>query len=570
MTINMKKYIIPALVLAALSLASCSQDKLEIVQQGVITNDSFYNGSDESAESALNAAYDQAMRGIIRNDCYISSPYHMVFNYPGDDLYAAGSFYGDNDNFGQLNEFRYDVTNDQITGMYKGFYKAIYGCNLVTDHFKYGTSTTQDRCISEARVLRAFCHMMLAIGWDNPPKIDHVISGSDHPANCPHNELLEWCAKECEESAQYLDERKSTSDKAGAYIVTKGVAYAFAGKARMFLGDYSGAKTDLKKVIDSKKYELVPSSRLRESFHKAGDGNEEKVFEFNIAWDTSISTWSGAIQKTVWMEAQLWGWRSDHMAGWPAPLSNIGGWGGLGVSKSFAEALIANDGMDSYRRKAWFLTYDEVLYDPTFTYPSDETCKTLEEKQKDPKRGVSDPSGLYGNPGYFQWKWSRETDDMAPDNSYLETNFEIMRYAEVLLLYAEACARTNDSDGLQYLNAIQQRAGSKHISTACTLDEVKNEKRFEMWLEQCRWPDLVRWGEASKCAANGDEVPSLKDHFFDSADSGTKTATHQGYVTWAEPNKDKVHGFKAGKHEYYPYPYSETSINPEIVQNPGW
>jgi starch-binding outer membrane protein, SusD/RagB family len=558
----MKKYIIPILLLA-FSFSAC-QKLLEIDQKGVISTDSFYQ-TDEDAESALVAAYEMAMLGIVRNNEYIYSPYNAILTYPSDDVYAAGSNYGDNDYLAALNEFRHDINNQCISNMYKGFYKAIYGANLVIDNFEYGTSTVKDRCISEARVIRAFSHMMLAILWGTPPIVDHVLTGADRPGNSESQEaVLRWCAQECIDAANNLDERQSTSDKAGATKITKGAAYAFAGKALLFAKDYAAAKTELKKVITSGKYALVPGNRIGEHFHIEGDGNEEKIFEFNQVYNSSIGLWSGRIQRSTWMQVQLWNWRADRLGGTPSHLFG-GGWGGMNPTGDFAEALIANDGLDSYRRKAWIATYDEVLYEMPYT--SDQDCPTHEDKEKDPYRGIIEPIGLYGHEGYFHLKLIASATDIK-DGMYSDTNFLIMRYAEVLLMYAECCAHTNDNDGLQYLNMIQQRAGSQTISTSLTLEAVKKEKQFEMWMEGCRYIDLVRWGEAaSKLASNGDSVPSFKDKF-----ATEFSGKHEGFVDWSDSdvNSGKEHGFKAGKNELYPFPFSELSINENIVQNPGW
>jgi hypothetical protein len=58
-------------------------------------------------------------------------------------------------------------------------------------------------------------------------------------------------------------------------------------------------------------------------------------------------------------------------------------------------------------------------------------------------------------------------------------------------MYAEACAQTSDPNGLglKCLQDIQKRAGSAHLSTELTMQEVKNEKSYEMWLEAVRFPD---------------------------------------------------------------------------------
>jgi hypothetical protein len=115
---------------------------------------------------------------------------------------------------------------------------------------------------------------------------------------------------------------------------------------------------------------------------------------------------------------------------------------------------------------------------------------------------------------------------------------------------------------------VQQRAGSQTISTALTLDAVKKEKQYEMWMEGCRFIDLLRWGEAaSKLANNGDSIPTFKDKF-----ATESSGKHEGFVDWSNSNvnQGKEHGFKTGKHELYPFPFSEISINENIVQNPGW
>ena len=68
-------------------------------------------------------------------------------------------------------------------------------------------------------------------------------------------------------------------------------------------------------------------------------------------------------------------------------------------------------------------------------------------------------------------------------------------------MYAEACAQTDDADGLglQCLQDVQNRAGSDYVSTQLTLEDVKKEKSFEMWLEGVRFPDMVRWGRYRWC-----------------------------------------------------------------------
>ena len=562
--------------------ATSCESKLDIAQKGVVAYEDFYK-TDDDAEAALAAAYDIMAQQLARaNGESIISPFEALYNLPGDDVYAAGEFYGDNDFNGQINEFRGDANAQLVVSMYKGLYQIIYGANLVIDNFKSGTSAVQKRCVAEARVMRAWCHMMLAIGWNCPPLVDHVLGVSDKPTNYGNNdyeshlELLKWCGDEATAAIADLKERSATNDKKATTFITKGFAQYVAGKAYIFANDMAAAKSALKPLVESTKYALVPPARIRETFHLAGEGNEEIIFATNVTANPSISTWGGKIQKGYCMHMDIWGWRTDHWKGKPASVQ--GGWGGLGVRQDFAEALIANDGFNSVRRQAWIKKYDpEVLYEMAYSTDGD---MTLEQKKSADDRGIT--SYLYGQSEYLQYK---RICDVVDNDNPRTLNVLVARLAEAYLLYAEACARTNDNDGLQYLQKIQNRAGSQTVSPTLTLAAVKNEKRFEMFMEGCRFADLVRWNKIdgdtdliNNLKDNGKNVPQLYDQFWQAFDEKgvsnqprtTKTSTHVIYVEMQHPNLGEV-GFKAGKHEYFPFPGAAVmAINPEMKQNPGY
>ena len=558
------KYIITLLLV--LLFTACSEDRLDIPQKGVISIDSFYK-TDADAESAVVAMYAQFATQIASwEGAYIYVPLNILFNYPADNILAAGEFYGDNDMVAAINEFRFDSQSPVIRLAYNHFYYVIYRCNLVIDNFKYGESAVKDRCISEARVMRAWCHMMAAMAWGNPPLVDHVLQGSDKPTNFEggHEALLQWCADECADAVGYLDERASKADKDGAVKITKGFAWTVQGKALMYKGDYPNAKIALKKVISSDKYDLVPGEEWADIFHIGGDGSEEKIFESNIAVNASIGDWGGKIQRSTWMEMNIWGWRTSRMIAQPKYMA-AQGWGGLAIEDEFADEFYANDG-DSYRRKGTMINYQEFLTE--LEWPSDNgniNGMTVAQKLADPLRGINNVQGLYGQCSFLQKKHIATPADVLTTSSYRYNNYIVARYADVLLLYAEACAQTSDNDGLQYLQKVQQRAGSAHVSTALTLNDVKKERNYELWCEGARWIDMKRWGELDKAKNAGKHIPSLKDAFFVDDE-----AAHRGYVTYSEPNAGKTTGFQAGKHEWFPFPYSVTSINPNLQQNPGW
>lgn len=594
----MKKIYLPILLAsAALFTVGCNQDLLEIPQKGVTAIETFYQ-TEEDCESALVSAYAGFGTNIAsRGSAFIYAPMRALFNLPGDDIYAAGSNFGDNDFMGALNEFRYDSSSEVVNNMYQGFYLSLYRFNLVIDNFKDGvpdggqTAATK-RCVAEARVMRAYIHMMLAIGWGCPPLIDHCLTGNDLPYRCDedpenpmtHEELLVWCAKECEAALSDLSERSSTADKNGVVVATKGFANAVAGKAYLFAGKNAEAKAALKRVIDSGKYALVPGDRFWENFHIEGDCNEEKIFEANIEYNSGIGAWSGINQRSTWMEAQIWNWRSDHFQLAPnAVYGGCDGWGGLGVPQEFADAFYTNDGPDSYRFNTTFKAIDDAVYNMPYGVEEVDNM-TLEEKMNSKLIGINDVNnGLYGQSFWLPFKQLIRTTDV--DRRYGSTirlnNYTIMRYAEVLLLYAEACLNTGDSGQATWaVNQIQQRAGSKTVSASVDMNTLKKEKNYELWLEGCRWPDMVRWGDLDGAKKAGSNVPKLYDKLFRAPQSGDKdikwqygSESNSRFYTVssheAMDRGDKV-GFVAGKHEVYPFPFQVTSINPNLTQNPEW
>ena len=590
----MKKIVYSVLAFAALMPGVSCEKNLDIPQKGVTAIENFYK-TDEDAISALNAAYARFATRITGQDgSSIYTDYKAALNNCGDDMYAAGSNFGDNDFMAQLDEFRLDSGNQVVDHFYKNLFQVNYACNLVIDNFKDGlpeggpTATTK-RCVAEARVMRAYIYFLLTALWNTPPLIDHVLAeglpyNSDKDPENPmsHDDLFRWVASECEAAIPDLDERKSPSDKDGAVKVTKGFAWAVQGKALLFVKDYAGAKTALKKVIDSGKYALVPGNRWADLFHVEGDCCEEKVFELNIEYNSALGTWGGQIQRSTWMEANIWNWRSDHFATGASPQAaytgGVDGWGGLGVPQWFGDEFFANDG-HSPRFDGTFKRIDDAVYNMEYSNP-DVAALTPEQRKTSTLVGIKDEKdGLYGQSFWLPFKQLlRKTDTGSYGSNVRLNNGIIMRYAEVLLLYAEACLQSGDNaQGAWAVNEIRKRAGLGEV--AVDMNVLKKEKSYELWLEGSRWLDLVRWGDTERVKKAGQDVPKLFDKLYrepKSTDQGVKwldnDSSQRFYTVSTHEAIDagRQVGFKAGQHEFFPFPISVMDKNPNMVQNPGW
>ena len=566
----MKKIFIALIAVASLLFTGCEK-RLDIPRKGVIDLTTFYQ-TDADAESALVAAYYTAGRFFSNtmwttagwNDC----PFLSMWEYASDEIYVAGSDKTDGQSGNEIQAFRMDYNNSLIAGTYECYYMIIKACNDVIDNFAEAADTqVKKRCVAEARVLRAQAQLLLALAWGTAPIVENNLAGDAKPANAESQEaVLQWVADECDKAIPDLTSKTSVNDKKGAVKITKEFAYALKGKALISKHDYAGAKTALKQVIDSKLYALVPGEQMASLNHNSGRATSEAVFELNFQFFDGMNAYGRTQPNFRW----LWSWRSDHMN---CPTGDgselvVGGWGWVNPSQKFVDKIIAYDGLDSYRRKAWIKTYDEVLYE--MPYSSDKEGMTLEEKMKDKNRGVMD-SGLYGHVGYFMWKrLFRSEDRVMADGNVANWNLTLMRYAEVLLLYAEACAKTNDDgSGLKALQEVNERAGGKTKVTALTMDAVKTEKFLEGWLDGTRFQDLIRWGDAAKeLADNGKYYPTFYDAMSKKGES-----KHRGYIDESDADWcSKLYsvGFKSGKNELFPFPFNEMQLNPNLSQNPGY
>lgn len=568
----MKKIFI-ALSVCAFALMGCDQSLLDIPQKGVVAMDDFYK-TDEDATMALTAAYDALATNYLA-PLYNDNIIYALWNYPGDDMIAAGNNKTDNIAQNELHAFRYPTNNQMITVGYNSFFKAIYAANLVIDNFKEPDTPVKKNAVAEAKVLRSLSYLQLAIGWGTPPIVDHVLAATDKPTNAESQEaVLDFIVKSIDEALPDLNDRKGPTDKDGAVRVTTGLANTIKGKALLWKKDYTGAQAALKKVIESGNYQLLPTKDIDVNFHADGDGSPEKIFEVNIVYDASISDFTAhSTANMPW----LWNWRSDAMIipnGVGTVMHNQG-WGECNPSQKFVDVLLANDGMESARRKAWIKTYDEVLYEMPYTTDGDNPVmgKTA-FKESDKERGINRASGLYGHVGYFMWKVNVQKRDLT-GGTKRDQNLRIFRYPEVIFMFAECALQTGQDKAmaLKLINDIQNRAESKTVWSDAdfTLENLKTEKMIEMWLEGCRYQDLIRWGDTDELMENGKYFPNFRDKLFDDKNP---SAVHEGVID--ESDADwcvKLYpdlGFKKGKHELFPFPFSETSVNENIKQNPGW
>ena len=333
-------------------------------------------------------------------------------------------------------------------------------------------------------------------------------------------------------------------------------------KKPLWQKDYAGAANYLGKVISSNLYDLLDDPAL--IYRPAADLSCEYIFEHN---SNDENTDNKENQEYRWNSPFL-GWRASNIR-IPADVID-GSWGYLSPAKEFGEFVYSYDrGADgnlSKRAKTLVISFDDLMTSGWFFngLVDESGQKVLPTKGSDIV--WSAPVNYCG--GYFQIRLLTYKEDLFPYtslyNAYNKRNYPYMRYTEVLLSYAEAVLNTSATAGMSGLDAINKvrvRAGLPALSSY-TLSDVKNERRAEMFFENERFFDLVRWGDAATVLANKGKVDY--DFYGYKNDGGVGSE-------WDIRSKEgkKPSGFIAGRDELLPFPLSEIEST-NIQQNPGY
>lgn len=584
MKMNKYKSFITVLVVG-LILVSCNQDLLEIEQQSVLDLDSYYSqADDEKAEALIASQY-----GNMRQQW--GPGWVLGLHTPTGDFATGGGTVGDQEQYHQIRKYVGTITNSSYSSLYRTLYQFIRRSNLIIEKMPDDTETKK-LIHAEAKAFRGWAMMYLIQLWGYPPFVPSTTTELK-PSNGDRAEMWQWVEQQFDEASKVLPSKNGLGDQkriGGRW--TKEAALAYKAKAMLWQATgipgagiqgipskYGEAKTILKNIIDGGKYALWDGSQLsaaeREIIAKTGDPDnpyeslfrkysnfcDENILE-NYVYQDNTSNYNA--YGTGW--DMFMGWRMGAGRYNGTLFSPTGGFGFGHITARFVEDLVEHDGDEnSLRRKATVFTYNEWT-----ALGNDVTSSYCE------------------NDGYIRKKYIVYLDDLNPygvaNNNYnvLLRNPVWMRYSELLLIYAEVCAATGDSDGsgLNALNQVRTRAGLPALGSY-TLDDVKTEKRFELVIESdCRWIDVVRWGDGpTEFVGTGDTNPSFFGTLSVTPAAGESvihplyggTHANSGLVSnvLVGINTD-AQDFRAGKNELFPYSADELSSNSNLVQNPNW
>jgi starch-binding outer membrane protein, SusD/RagB family len=231
-------------------------------------------------------------------------------------------------------------------------------------------------------------------------------------------------------------------------------------------------------VITSNQYSLASS--VGAAFSRNHEFGPESIFEISYtngrSYDWGNFPWGGAPESNI--HIQLMGPRGDYYTKAPAD-SLTAGWGFILPKQKLWDAYVAAG--DVNRRKQTIMSEVELKA----------------------AGGNWTNATAYDYEGFFQRKYGSFTSQTGTPIGELNygTNWRHIRYADVLLMAAEAYYRANNEPKARgYINLVRQRSGLPDISTSGTalFSSIVLERQLELAFEGVRYPDLVRWGLAAQ------------------------------------------------------------------------
>lgn len=462
------KYI-SAGVIATLSLTACNDDFIEV-----------------DSREELEVSQDAVTPVMMVNGVYgMLTDWDYAFSYLGvteiiSDNADKGSSPSDTGSDKHvLDALEHSTTSGSIRAMWTKWYKSIgRASNAIVFTENYGLTDTdyRDRLIGEAKFLRALNYFWLVRGWGDIP-LQHI----DLVERQPKEDVYAFIEQDLLDAIDALP-LKSEYGAADLGRATRGAAQALLAKVYLYEEKWQEAYDMAVAVEQSGEYGLY--SNYAELWRVSQENGIESLFEVQARGET--------IAHGVQQYSQTQGARGT--SGW--------GWGFNTPSQNLIDAFDAEG--DEIRKNATIIFPGETLWDGRFVSESVENIAYNEKAYSSANAGASDG----------------------------DKNIRILRFAEVLLIKAEAAANLG-GDAATPLNQVRNRVNLASISNP-TLEDIWKERRLELAFEHDRWFDLIRTGQAQQAMA---------------ADGKT---------------------FIVGQHELFPIPNDQLNQTPDMTQNPNW
>ncbi|NHN27783.1 RagB/SusD family nutrient uptake outer membrane protein [Flavobacterium jejuense] len=460
--------------------SSCSEEFTDRPSEDQVSLDAYYSSNNQVA-TATNAMYNRTW-----------------FNFNNKFFYAiaevgSGNMYTNSSDVNAMRNFSILGSDPELYNGWKSLWANIAQANAIINFLpdRVGpavSSNVLNNTIGEAYFIRATAYFYLVRLWGAVPIIENNLDFQDNPLIAKNRveDVYELIRRDYMQASELLFEKNRGSNYNDNAHVSKGSAKAMLAKVYLYLQDYSNAKLMAEEVINSGEFKLLggtslPSDSFSDLFKYEYNNNQESIFA--LQWKIDGVYGSGNNCNTQF------GISTSNVS-----TSNATYGGVFAPSQDILDLYETND----LRRK-------ETIMLPGDVYP-----EVLAKFGTDFGQLVVPPANEIGGQGagaaikkYCIGIVNGNATGKVDGFAMMENNTYIMRYAELLLIHAEATlaggASTSDANALSSFNAVRERAGLAPL-TSITFDDIFTERRKELAFEGDYWFDLGRIPRADAIA----------------------------------------------------------------------
>lgn len=546
-------YILLALI-ATFTFSSCEDFLTEDVR-GQENLDTYFQNEKE-AESFMTGCYN----ALTFNGWWQINTVWLLSEMCSDDAWMGNT--SQSSDYTSLAHYQ---GNGQSNGLISNFwqyrYKGILRCNIAIEHIgkaNFKDEAKKSRMVAEARFLRGFYYFELVKNFGGVPLITGFVMPEEVQGitRASVEEVYKFIEDDFIAASEVLPQR---SEYAATEMgrATRGAALGFLGKAYLYQDKWAEAKGVLKTVIDEKQYDLMDN--FGEVWAVDHNNNKESLFEVQFKYDGTYALGGSLTVVTGARSGPGDGWA------WGQPTSDLENAYIAAGDEERLRWTIIRTGCTEIAGEAKFEDFVDnsknmSSYDAYIKkYGWDENCYIIDPKDHKSARTIRK---------YFV---PIEKRPEVYNTDKIPLDHRLLRYADVLLMYAEACNESSaDQDAKTALNEVRKRVGLADVTAtgAGLRKAIRQERRLELAFEQSRLYDIRRWTDENgkKVIANlmGPNGTFVKNN------TNEATADIYEWENQKEPS-DKGITFDESRDLVFPIPlYEITMSNGSITQNPGW
>ena len=479
------------LILSLTAFTSCDESFLDLSHPGRLTYDKFYS-TEADFQASLNACYfslkNQVSQLLVFNDLMTDNTFLNSYNNTSD------TYFFDSNNV--------PTNSSTIKSFWQAGFRTIMLTNMVIS--RIGDSNVPEGSkkvfTSEAKFIRAYTYFNLVRILGGVPKYDHEIADINLFYDVPRStkdEIYDFIISDLK-SALTIDSDRTPQQLASSKGKVNSTAVkALLGKVYLQKMDYTNASSVISEIVSNSGFSLEPD--LNNIYDAQKPFNKEIIFAINY----------------------------ERVSGQNSPFTY---WTLPKFSRGILPKVTSSDnGNGDYNIEPFIVK------------------KFL---SSDKRRKLIDSMDIVQGSSSIKYYYTKKYLDLGTTAEiYSASDFIVLRYADVLLMYADALNQTNKtSDAYQYVNKVRERAGLANLPAGYTKDQMNNaiakERQLEFILEGDRWFDLSSRGFGYLKKTLNDAAPNS---YYQ------KTSTIED------------------KEELFPIPADEVLLKPGVlVQNPGY